>query len=100
VTARRKIRGRWYVEPDRYGSTVLRPNKTAAGMTRQGGFKSDEARTLSVRGTLDSLAGMLNWSTQRSRRVCRCCGQRVLAVVLSDRGRAKLARLRRARGEV
>lgn len=89
-----KTRGRWYVVDSRYNAGVLRPNKTAAGMTRQKGARSPDATRLAVYGTLDTLGGLLNFSTARSKRVCRCCGQRVAAVVLSDRGRAKLARMR------
>lgn len=77
-----------------------RPNKLAAGMSRTlhraRGRGDDTAHKLSVHGTCDTLAGLLNWNAKRSPRVCSCCGQRVAAVVISDHGRAKLARLRKA----
>ena len=94
-------RGRYYEVYDSRKSRVTRPNRIAAGMTKQGGFKSDDARKLAVYGTLDSLAGILNWNTKRSPRICSCCRQRMNTVVLSDHGRSKLVRIRsgdRSRG--
>lgn len=92
-----------------YGG-VSRPSKLAAGMSatsarskhydrpeRKKWLGRNDASALSVHGTLDSLAGMINWNIARSERKCPCCGQRVKAVVLSDRGRSRLQRFRRIR---
>lgn len=85
-----KVRGRFY----EVGS-VQRPNKTAAGMMatkeRSRHEFSNDALQLAVRGTTDKLGGIgIYWNTERSKRICKCCGQRVNARVLNDRGRSKL----------
>lgn len=105
-----KIRGRWYVTKGSapYGG-VSRPTRNAAGMaetsersrhyTRPARVKEhrNDANRLSVYGTCDELAGLINFKVARSKRVCPCCRQRVAAVVLSDSGRSRLRMLRRIR---
>lgn len=84
-------------------SGVQRPNKLAAGLqaTRDRSKhsvhkSSDDVLRLTVSGTCDTLGKLINWYTERSKRVCPCCGQRVQSRVLSERGRAKLRRMREA----
>ena len=80
----------------RPSSWVLRnrPTKTAKGMTktfyRSGHNVTNEACTLSVKGTLDRLRS--NWMFITSDRTT---GKKVL----TDSGRRKLARLRRKRAQ-
>jgi hypothetical protein len=80
-----------------------RPNRLARGMQdtsdRSGhGFRlSSAALSLAVYGSTDNLARGINWNTAGSGRACPCCGQKVAAVVLSERGKQRLAFLRRKR---
>ncbi len=72
-----------------------RRTKLARGMSRNA-KRSAESVTLSVRGTLDEL-GRYIWFTERTKKVCHCCGQRMVQLKLNDRGRQRLARLKKKR---
>lgn len=89
-----------------YGG-VYRKTRNAAGMsytthraTRRKVHKLRQSEgdvlTLSVRGTCDTLPS-LAYMTAQSKRICPCCGQRVNARVLNERGKRRLAYLRRYR---
>lgn len=84
---------------------VDRPNRTAAGMSktlerkkrrrqRLGPSKlSDDALALVVRGTTDKLGAQHMFRI--TRKTCDCCGSKTGKLMLTDRGRDRLARLRR-----
>lgn len=81
-----------------------RKNKTSVGMTRTiyrhnaRSNHSTEASRLSVHGTLDSLAGLKNYDTIKL--ACGSCGCKCNGkVALSDRGKQRLARLKRRQHE-
>lgn len=103
------VRGRWYDVPNTSGlGKVQRPTKNAAGMhaTRQrsghrapvdAGYddRANIAARIAVNGTCDDLAGMFNFDVTRGTgKRCKCCGQSVRPIILSDRGRRKLQRMR------
>ena len=77
-----------------------RRNKLARGMTitisrsYHSERLSNEARTLSVKGTLDVLARRFMFPISRHR-VCPCCGHRTGKLELSDQGKGALIRARR-----
>lgn len=78
---------------------VTRPNRTAAGMSsaldyaRKRGHRLDsftpsgDVLTLTVRGTLDALAGRA-CGFHLTRAVCPCCGGKTAKVRLAPRGGA------------
>jgi hypothetical protein len=84
---------------------VDRPNRTAAGMSktlerkkrrrqRLGPSKlSDDALALVVRGTTDKLGAAHVF--RFTRKTCECCGSKTGKLMLNDRGRERLARMRR-----
>jgi hypothetical protein len=77
-----------------------RRNKIAKGMTNtlyrdgHGGRMSDDALTLSVRGTTDRLRGGLMFYSKRM--PCACCGCKCRGkLALNDAGQRRLTLLRR-----
>ena len=83
----------------RYMVASIKPTRSAAGMSftasRGGGPMSDDARALSVFGTLDPLRRKATFQTERV--PCPCCGKKSDRVVLSDVGRRRLRALRTGR---
>jgi hypothetical protein len=82
--------------------TVLRnrPNKTAKGLTktlyRSNHRLKDDALTLSVRGTLDTLArGLYTRGVPVATKTCPCCGTVFKKLGLSPHWKRTLERLRR-----
>lgn len=80
--------------------SVRRANKLARGMSEtvarhKAGYKlSDDARKLSVFGTLDGLARVFDFTTKRL--PCPCCGSKNAGkLILNDSGRRKLKIARR-----
>lgn len=83
------------------GSMMQRPTRNAAGMFYTGNrgdgrhFKVMDADliALTVKGTLDSLRGGLQFSI--ARKVCPCCNAKTGKWALNDRGRLRLRTIRR-----
>ena len=76
-----------------------RPRYLASGMTETSNRSrhrlKDAALTLAVRGTTDTLGRML-WITEFAPEAhCGCCGQAIKRLRLNDRGRRRLALLKR-----
>lgn len=99
-----KPHGKGYVANGvRYRTLAIRPTKGAAGMActtsrrppRLDMMESDDARSLSLRGTLDVLhGGSRRWMDAPS---CPCCGAPGRGKLrLNEAGRARLRRLRRS----
>lgn len=102
------------IPQDRYARLVQsishilrnRDNRTARGMTvtinlcGHSRRLSDEARTLSVMGTLDRLANGLLFHVKAERVKCQCCGHYGRGKMkLTDWGRSRLRRARRIAAE-
>lgn len=83
-----------YEVTDRYGSRVVRPNRTASGFTRQRTDPGLDLVALVVRGTFDTIGNFRFMMRMRTDMVCPCCKQRRPGLVLSPRGRARLDALR------
>lgn len=81
-----KARGRSYVVDGRT-RTVCRPTKLAAGMAytadRSGHSLSDNARTLSVRGTLAKGGHYHWWRVEHT--ICPCCRKKTGPLRLKKR---------------
>lgn len=101
------------VATDMHYPVSIRPTKNAAGLSYSRASSGKEIHHISaalpdndkhldisrlaVYGTLDPLA-RYNFGTER--KACACCGSKNMGkVVLSDRGRARLATLRAKRTE-
>lgn len=90
-----------YQIPLRGAPAVIRPNRTAAGMTatenrsgRTGNVKRPEVLQLLVRGTTDTMRGML---FRRVPKTCECCGHKTGKLALNESGQLRLRALRRRR---
>lgn len=98
-------RTRCYRVKDKRGMDVYRRTRTAAGMThtharRPGESRySDAALQLMVNGHTGSMGFTVAYHRTRSKQphLCPCCQQEVVKYVLNDRGRLRLASLRRQR---
>jgi hypothetical protein len=91
-----------YKIPLRGAPAVIRPNRTAAGMTatenrsgRTGSVKKLDVLQLLVRGTTDILRGMC---FRKVPKICECCGHKTGKLTLNESGQLRLRALRRKRG--
>lgn len=87
----------WYTT--KRGNT--RPTRAAAGMMntsdRSKHYLTGDALTLAVNGTLDTLKGGYRFLVSPAATTCSCCGQRLNKWTLNERGRLRLARLKRTK---
>ena len=105
VTGKHTAGGGYIAHGIQYMAASIRPTRAAAGMTytaaraKTSGPMSDEARRLSIWGTLVPRGGFGKGRTVQVREPCPCCGATRVLRRVTPAGRAWMKAQRRARAD-